>query len=347
MLIFMIFFAFLVTVMIITVVVANSVLRKRDLDQMKALVRGKGVQAGKSETPLMKDKTSSKREAVARFVLGSSLTERLRSQIEQAGLDWDPARTVYLSLLLALVGFNIFWYMIPRGQVISFIGVFVGGGAPFLYLYQKRKSRLMKFEAQFPDALEFVSRAMRSGHAFSVSLEMLHKEYAAPLGDEFRRTFDEQNLGLPLEVALERLGTRIPLLDVHFFVSAVLLQKRTGGNLASLLDNLAYLIRERFKLRGRIRAVSAHGRISGLVLSMIPLTVGILMFYSNPSYILFFGNSGFVVGGWRSAQAGMRQFRDERSRAVSAHPRNRGSLAGGLGGLKAGGRRSPRPSGAP
>ncbi len=288
MLIFMIFFAFLVTVMIITVVVANSVLRKRDLDQMKALVRGRGAQAGKSETPLMKDKTSSKREAVARFVLGSSLTERLRSQIEQAGLDWDPARTVYLSLLLALVGFNIFWYMIPRGQVISFIGVFVGGGAPFLYLYQKRKSRLMKFEAQFPDALEFVSRAMRSGHAFSVSLEMLHKEYAAPLGDEFRRTFDEQNLGLPLEVALERLGTRIPLLDVHFFVSAVLLQKRTGGNLASLLDNLAYLIRERFKLRGRIRAVSAHGRISGLVLSMIPLTVGILMFYSNPSYILFF-----------------------------------------------------------
>ncbi len=242
MLIFMIFFAFLVTVMIITVVVANSVLRKRDLDQMKALVRGKGVQAGKSETPLMKDKTSSKREAVARFVLGSSLTERLRSQIEQAGLDWDPARTVYLSLLLALVGFNIFWYMILRGQVISFIGVFVGGGAPFLYLYQKRKSRLMKFEAQFPDALEFVSRAMRSGHAFSVSLEMLHKEYAAPLGDEFRRTFDEQNLGLPLEVALERLGTRIPLLDVHFSVSAVLLQKRTGGNLASLLDNLAYLV---------------------------------------------------------------------------------------------------------
>ena len=108
------------------------------------------------------------------------------------------------------------------------------------------------------------------------------------MADEFRRTFDEQNLGLPLEMALERLGTRVPLLDVHFFVSAVLLQKRTGGNLASLLDNLAYLIRERFKLRGRIRAVSAHGRISGLVLSMIPLSVGILMFYTNPSYILFF-----------------------------------------------------------
>jgi tight adherence protein B len=117
---------------------------------------------------------------------------------------------------------------------------------------------------------------------------MLHREFQAPLATEFRRTFEEQNLGLPLDVALERLGKRVPLLDTQFFVSAVLLQKRTGGNLASLLENLAYLIRERFKLRGRIRAVSAHGRISGLVLSMIPLVVAILMFYTNPEYILFF-----------------------------------------------------------
>jgi tight adherence protein B len=129
---------------------------------------------------------------------------------------------------------------------------------------------------------------MRAGHAFSVSLEMLHKEFPEPISGEFRRTFEEQNLGLPLEVALEKLGKRVPLLDVHFFVSAVLLQKRTGGNLAELLDNLAYLIRERFKLRGQIRAISAHGRISGLVLSMIPMTVAILMFYTNPDYIMFF-----------------------------------------------------------
>ncbi len=287
--VFVIFFVFLVVVMIITVLVANSVLRKRDVDQIKTLVSGRMTPTGKKgETPLMKQKTDNKKEAIARFFLGSSLVEKLRSHIEQAGLDWDPARTIYLSLLLGLIGFNVFWYMIPRGQVISFIGVIAGLGAPSLYLYKKRKARLMKFEAQFPDALEFVSRAMRSGHAFSVSLEMLHKEYPAPLADEFKRVFDEQNLGLPLEVALERLGTRIPLLDVHFFVSAVLLQKRTGGNLANLLDNLAYLIRERFKLRGRIRAVSAHGRISGLVLSMIPLTVGVLMYWTNPSHMLFF-----------------------------------------------------------
>jgi tight adherence protein B len=154
--------------------------------------------------------------------------------------------------------------------------------------WRKSRKRLRKFEEQFPDGLEFVARAMRAGHAFSVSLEMLHREFDEPLAGEFRRTFDEQNLGLPLEVALEKLAGRIPLLDVQFFVSAVLLQKRTGGNLAEVLEKLAYLIRERFKLRGRIRAISAHGRMTGTVLSLIPASVGVLMFYVNPQYILFF-----------------------------------------------------------
>jgi len=257
---------------------------------MKDLVSGKAPrqQTGDASASLMKTEKKPKREVFARMVLGQDLNQKLRTFIEQAGVDWDPARVVFMSMILAVVGFNVFWYIVPRGQPISFIGVLAGAGGPFLYIYSRRSKRLRKFEAQFPDALEFAARAMRSGHAFSVSLEMLHKEYPAPLGDEFRRTFEEQNLGLPLEVALERLGKRVPLLDVQFFVSAVMLQKRTGGNLAGLLDNLAYLMRERFKLRGRIRAVSAHGRISGLVLSMIPLAVALLMFLTNPEYILFF-----------------------------------------------------------
>ncbi len=286
--VFIIFFILLVSVMVITIVVSNNVMRKRDIDQMKNLVSGRAMGQTQTKTALMKADTSLSREKIAKMVLGSNLNEKVRDYIEQAGLAWDPARTIYMALILAVVGFNIFWYLVPRGEPISILGVILGAGAPFFYIFQKRKSRLGKFEAQFPDALEFVARAMRSGHAFSVSLEMLHREFQAPLGQEFRRTFEEQNLGLPLDVALERLGKRVPLLDVQFFVSAVLLQKRTGGNLASLLENLAYLIRERFKLRGRIRAVSAHGRISGLVLSMIPMAVAILMFYTNPEYILFF-----------------------------------------------------------
>jgi tight adherence protein B len=117
---------------------------------------------------------------------------------------------------------------------------------------------------------------------------MIHSEFEEPLAGEFRRAFEEQNLGLPLDMALEKMAQRVPLMDVHFFVSAVLLQKRTGGNLAELLDKLAYLIRERFKLRGRIRAISAHGRMTGTVLSLIPVVVGAIMFYVNPFYARFF-----------------------------------------------------------
>jgi tight adherence protein B len=129
---------------------------------------------------------------------------------------------------------------------------------------------------------------MRAGHAFSVSLEMVHKEFDEPLADEFRRTFEEQNLGQPLDIVLKKLGRRVPSLDVQFFVSAVLLQKRTGGNLAELLDKLAHIIRERFKLRARIRAISAQGLMSGRILAAIPAAVGALMFVVNPRYAQFF-----------------------------------------------------------
>jgi tight adherence protein B len=167
----------------------------------------------------------------------------------------------------------------------------VGAGAGLLPLaYVKRKARkvVTKFEEQFPDCLEFISRSMRAGHAFSVAIDMAHKEFSDPLACELRRAFEEQNLGQPLDIVLRKLSQRIPSMDVRFFVSAVLLQKRTGGNLAELLDKLAQLIRERFKLRARIRAVSAQGLMSGRILSAIPVAVGLLMFVVNPSYARFF-----------------------------------------------------------
>ena len=134
---------------------------------------------------------------------------------------------------------------------------------------------MSSFEEQFPDCLEFVSRSMRAGHAFSVAIEMAHREFSDPLAGEMRRAFEEQNLGQPLEIVLRKLSQRMPSMDVQFFVSAVLLQKRTGGNLAELLDKLAQLIRERFKLRARIRAVSAQGLMSGRILSAIPAGVAV------------------------------------------------------------------------
>jgi tight adherence protein B len=117
---------------------------------------------------------------------------------------------------------------------------------------------------------------------------MIHRDFNEPLAGEFRRTFDEHNLGLPLDVALQNLATRVPLLDVSFFIAAVTLQKRTGGNLAEILDKLAYIIRERFKLRGKIKAISAHGKITSIALSCIPMGVAVLMFFTNPDYVKFF-----------------------------------------------------------
>jgi tight adherence protein B len=187
-------------------------------------------------------------------------------------------------------GFVVAWVLLPGAipRAFAFLVGLVIAPFPFGYVFMQRRSRLSKFEAIFPETLEFISRSMRAGHAFSVSLEMIYREFAEPVSGEFRRTFEEANLGLPIEVALQGLAKRIPSLDVHFFVSAVLLQKRTGGNLAEILDKLAYVIRERFKLRGRIRAVSAHGRMTATSLSCIPVAVSILMFYTNPDYVKFF-----------------------------------------------------------
>ena len=213
---------------------------------------------------------------------------RIQLFLEQAGLRWSPARLVHLCIMVFGIVFAAAWLLLPFGTAIAFVVGLAAAPTPFIYVWFQRRGRLRKFESIFPETLEFISRSMRAGHAFSVSLEMIYREFPEPVSGEFRRTFEEHNLGLPIEVALQGLAKRVPSLDVHFFVSAVLLQKRTGGNLAEILDKLAYVIRERFKLRGRIRAVSAHGRMTATSLSCIPIAVAVLMFYTNPDYVKFF-----------------------------------------------------------
>jgi tight adherence protein B len=267
--------------------------KSSDVDRIKARLAGttkaKKVKSGDKgqASAITQDAVVKNRVAqlvVVKFGIGPKIAEML----EQAGLTWQPARFVHLSLVCFAAGFAIGWVFLPAAKFMAPVIGLVTSVAPFTYVHMKRKSRLHKFEELFPDALEFVSRSMRAGHAFSVSLEMIHREFQEPVSGEFRRTFEESNLGLPIEIALQKLAKRVPSLDVHFFVSAVLLQKRTGGNLAEILDKLAYVIRERFKLRGRIRAVSAHGRMTATALSCIPIAVAVLMFYTNPDYVKFF-----------------------------------------------------------
>jgi len=276
--------------------VVSSAFRSADTDKIKnrllgETAPGKKGKGARPSAPLIQTLESGKGRLTRHLLEKYQLQERLQQLLEQAGLKWNVNRLVHACLAMFLAGFIAAWILVPGAyRHLSVLPAIVCGALPLLYVIRKRRSRLRRFEEQFPDSLEFVARSMRAGHAFSVSLEMIHREFQEPLSGEFRRAFDEHNLGLPLEVALEKLAKRVPLLDVHFFVSAVLLQKRTGGNLAEILDKLAYVIRERFKLRGRIRAISAHGRMTGTALTCIPIGVALLMFWVNPDYIKFFFN---------------------------------------------------------
>ena len=272
--------------------VCSKAFRQADMDRLKNRLLGtnkaKKAKASK-EAPALIQTDVQPSVLVARLMKRFQLQTRMQDLLEQAGLKWHAARLIHACLTLFLVGFALAWVLLPEDlRKLAILPAVLVGIAPLVYVFKKKKGRLRRFEELFPDSLEFVARSMRAGHAFSVSLEMIHREFQEPLSGEFRRTFEEHNLGLPLEVALQKLAKRIPSLDVHFFVSAVLLQKRTGGNLAEILDKLAYVIRERFKLRGRIRAISAHGRMTGLALTCIPIAVGVLMFYTNPDYVRFF-----------------------------------------------------------
>jgi tight adherence protein B len=217
------------------------------------------------------------------------LKEAASQLLETAGLKWGPAGLLHRSIAMLLAGFAAATLATGNSFPPLAVGAGLAAGAlPFLYVRRKARKVVTQFEEQFPDCLEFISRSMRAGHAFSVAIEMAHREFSDPLAGELRRAFEEQNLGQPLDIVLRKLSQRIPSMDVKFFVSAVLLQKRTGGNLAELLDKLAQLIRERFKLRARIRAVSAQGLMSGRILSAIPAGVGVMMFVVNPQYARFF-----------------------------------------------------------
>jgi tight adherence protein B len=154
---------------------------------------------------------------------------------------------------------------------------------PTLYLLRRRVVRFKKFEEMFPEALDLLSRAIRAGHAFQTAMGMVAEELKEPVGPEFRKTYDQQNFGLPLRDALNELSERISILDVKFFVTAVLIQRETGGNLAEVLDNLAQVVRERFKILRQVRVHTAHGRFTGYVLLALPACLGIALTFLNPN----------------------------------------------------------------
>jgi tight adherence protein B len=294
----MLFIAIAIAVWIGSMVIwylVSNVFKTKDVDKIKSRLAGKETKAqvkSKEKRPALIEVEDAQTGKLAISIMKKfDLQPKLQALLEQSGVKWRVTRLVHACLGCFLAGYLlVHFFLPPKYRVLGLLPAAGLGILPVLHVLRKRASRLHRFEELFPDALEFVSRSMRAGHAFSVSLEMIHREFQEPVAGEFKRAFEEHNLGLPLDVALEKLSKRVPLLDVQFFVSAVILQKRTGGNLAEILDKLAYVIRERFKLRGKIRAISAHGRMTGMALSSIPMAVAVLMFFTNRDYVLFFFN---------------------------------------------------------
>jgi tight adherence protein B len=165
------------------------------------------------------------------------------------------------------------------------VGAAAGLAAPVAFLSFRRTRRLRAFEEQFPEGLDLISRALKAGHAFATGLKMVADEMPEPVGPEFRKTFDEQNFGLPLKDALDNLTFRVPILDVRFFATAVLIQRETGGNLSEILENLAHVVRERFKILRQVRVYTAHGRFTGYVLLALPAVLLVALSYINPEHM--------------------------------------------------------------
>ncbi len=227
-------------------------------------------------------------DPLGRALAGMPAFQRLNALLEQSGTKWTLGKFATFTIAAAMAG-TVLGFILPpfsRAFLTAFMPGIVGGVLPLLMMLRKRAKRLAKFEEQFPEALNFLGRSMRAGHAFSIGLEMLVADSPEPLADGFREMLNDLHLGSSLEEALSKLSKAVPLIDVRFFVSAVLLQQGTGGNLTEILDSMAGIIRERFRLKGQVRAASAHGRITGLILSLMPVVVALLLFLTSPAYLL-------------------------------------------------------------
>jgi tight adherence protein B len=216
-----------------------------------------------------------------------ALLAKTKKLIQQAGVNWTPGGLL-LMMAGGAVGAVVLSLLLPAlfvwAGTSAVLAVFLAA-LPFLYLRRRSRRRLAAFEEQFPEALDFLARSMRAGHAFTISLHMASEDLPDPLGLEFRTLFNEQNLGAPLDRALYNLADRVPLLDVRFFVSAVILQKQTGGNLGEILTRLGQIIRGRFQLKGQVKAASAHAKITALVLTILPAATAVLMMMAAPTYL--------------------------------------------------------------
>jgi tight adherence protein B len=245
---------------------------------------------------LARDEMLSSVPAVHRLMQHWQWSVRLQERIAQAGLKMKAGKLILMSACLGLGTFLLIGLFYPQFWVGLILGVAVTF-VPYGVVSYLRQKRLQQFEEKFPEALDLLGRAVRAGHAFTTGLEMIARESPDPIASEFRTTFEEQNFGLPLRDALLNMTERIPSIDVRFFVTALLIQKETGGNLAEILDGLARVIRDRFRIYREVRVRTAQGRLTAGILIALPVFMMIVLMVLNPTYmrVLFQDPKGSVI----------------------------------------------------
>jgi tight adherence protein B len=266
--------------LLFTVDSSQDVVRKRMEAVRKAERRG-NVSLG---VALVRDEMLSSVPAIHRLMLKWSWSTRFSAYVLQAGIRTKPAKIILMSAVLGLGSFlltGMFYRKIPLQIAAGALMTVV----PFAYVAFKRRRRLRQFEEHFPEALDLLGRAVRAGHAFTTGLEMISKECPEPISGEFRAVFEEQNFGLPLRDAVLNLGERVPLVDVGFFVTALLIQKESGGNLAEILDGLSRVIRDRFRILRDVQTRTAQGRLTAGILVALPPLMVFLLGAVNPEYM--------------------------------------------------------------
>jgi len=283
-------FAIALLVFVVVTLAAFAVISL--LDERKAqarILRDRLATADKSaaaplEIALLRDEMLSRIPAFDSLLRRSERVSVLQKMLAQGNVDIRAGNFLMLCGVAA-VGLGAIAFIAGRNIMFGWAGILLGFFVPYAYASHMRSKRFQKFEEKFPEAIDTLARAVRAGHAFTTALEMIATELAEPVAGEFRQLYEEQKFGLPVRDALINLTERVPLVDVKFFVTAVMLQRETGGNLAEILDNLSHIIRERFKILRQVRVHTAQGRLTMVLLMALPPTIVVLMQILNPGFI--------------------------------------------------------------
>ena len=258
----------------------QEVVRRRIESVRKAEKRGNHA----IDLKLVRDELLSGVPLLNRLLLRWSWSTRFHTYLIQAGLKIKPAKILLISGIVAVLSYLMAASYNLRFPIPAVAGL-AFGTIPFGIVAWKRNRRLRQFEEHFPEALDLLGRAVRAGHAFTTGLEMIAKESPEPIASEFRAAFEEQNFGLPLRDAMLNLAERVPLVDVRFFITALLIQKETGGNLAEILDGLARVIRDRFRIYRDVQTRTAQGRLTALILISLPPIMFLILRVVNYDYV--------------------------------------------------------------